>query len=197
VDAKGSHINSDDGSLFGSSGDNKVSDQKEVVTAELTKLSLKSPSDDDNRSDEGDDKKSDASMLNDEGSRFLAESAARYLEKSAESSDENELTEFNVVGRGEKKQEYHLSSSSWKRNLPLQTSTRVLEKKCDPQVLYHGVFTMLIHQLFLNIRPNPIPSIEDIVSSRKMKIVPTNAKFNALVIGWNIKKKLLHLIYQQ
>ena len=52
VDVGGSHLNSDYGSFFGSSGDNRVSDQKEVVTAEFTKLSLKSPSDDDNRSED-------------------------------------------------------------------------------------------------------------------------------------------------
>ena len=52
MDVGGSHLNSDYGSFFGSSGDNRVSDQKEVVTAEFTKLSLKSPSDDDNRSED-------------------------------------------------------------------------------------------------------------------------------------------------
>ena len=109
-------------------------------------------------------KKSDAKLLYDEGSkisRFSAESAVRYLDKSAESSDENEMIEFGVAAKGKTQKEYHSSSSLQGRKLPLRTSTRVLGKNCDQQVLYHGVFTMLMRQSFSNIRPNPIPFIED------------------------------------
>ena len=107
----------------------------------------------------------DAVVVDDEGSkisRFSAESAVRYLDKSAESSDENEMIEFGVAAKGKTQKEYHLSLSLQGRELPLRTLTRVLGEKCDQQqVLYHGVFTMLMRQSFSNIRPNPIPFIED------------------------------------
>jgi hypothetical protein len=41
----------------------------------------------------------------------------------------------------------------------------------------------------LNIGSDPSHLIKQILSSRKMKIVPTNIKLNAMVIGWNMKKK--------
>jgi hypothetical protein len=111
------------------------------------------------------------------------------LAKSAALSDENELTDFDVVETVKKKQENHSSSSSQKRNFPLRTSIRVLGEKCDSQVLYHGVFTMYICQSFLNIRPNPNLLIENILSNCKMNIIPANAKFNAMVDAWTASNK--------
>ncbi len=42
---------------------------------------------------------------------------------------------------------------------------------------------------FSNIGSDPSDLIKLILTSRKMKIVPTNMKLNAMVIGWNMKKK--------
>ena len=78
---------------------------------------------------------------------------------------------------------------SRKRNLPLQTSTRVLGKKCDSQVLYHGVFTMYICQSLPNIRLNPSLLIKNILSNCKMNIIPANARFNAMVDSWNASNR--------
>ena len=203
----------DNGTLFGSLGDNRGSeenfDSHRAVnaegTAEFSKLSLigkdfvsgdeksKSPSDAFSVISVGGGKKIMSPLLLDddrsENSRFSADSAARFSAKSAASSDENELTDFDVVATVKKKQENHSSSSSRTRNLPLRTSIRVLGKRCDSQVLNHDVFTMYIHQSFWNIRPNPNSMIENILSDRKINIIPANAKFNAMVDAWNASNK--------
>ena len=82
------------------------------------------------------------------------------------------------------------------RKLPLQTLIRVSDEKGVQELLYYGEFTMSRHKSFLNIGSDPSDLIKLILTSHKMKIVPTNMKLNAMVIGWNMKKKLFRLIYQ-
>jgi len=107
------------------------------------------------------------------------------------SSEEVEMTEFNVYETAKEKmqQNNHLPSLSQVRKLPLRTSIRVSDKKGVHELLYYGVFTMSRRQLCLKTGSDPIYLIKQILSSRKMKIVPTNTKLNAMVIGWNMKTK--------
>ena len=88
---------------------------------------------------------------------------SRFSAKSAESSEEYEFTGNDDVAKREKKQELYSSPSPRKRKLPLRTLTRVEGEKSDPQVLYYCVFTMFMQQKISNIRPNPIPSIREIL----------------------------------
>ena len=104
------------------------------------------------------------------------------------------MTEFEVVAKEKMQQKNHSPSLSQGRKLPLRALIRLLDKMGAQQMLYYGVFTMSRCKLFLNIGPDPSDLIKQILSSRKMKIVPTNMKLNAMVIGWNIKKNLFCLI---
>jgi len=98
------------------------------------------------------------------------------------------MTEFEVVAKEKMQQKNHSHSLSQGRKLPLRASIRLLDKMGAQQVLYYGVFTMLRCKSFLNIGPDPSDLIKQILSSRKMKIVPTNMKLNAMVFGWNVNK---------
>jgi len=75
------------------------------------------------------------------------------------------------------------------RKLPLQTSIRVSDENGVQELLYYGKFTMSRRKSFSNIGSDPSDLIKLILTSSKMKIVPTNMKLNAMVIGWNMKKK--------
>jgi hypothetical protein len=73
--------------------------------------------------------------------------------------------------------------------LPLRTKTRKVGEKSDPQLLYHCGFTMLMRHRNSNIRPNPIPSIEEILSNCRMRSVPTNARINVMVESWSLSTR--------
>jgi hypothetical protein len=67
-------------------------------------------------------------------------------------------------------------------------TTKVREKS-DPQLLYHCGFAMLMGHQNSNLRYNPSQSIKEILSNRRMKNVPTNARINALVESWSLSTR--------
>ncbi len=71
----------------------------------------------------------------------------------------------------------------------MRTKTRKVREKSDPQLLYHCGFTMLMRHTNSNIRPNPVRSIEEIVSNRRMRNVPTNARINVMVKSWSLSTR--------
>jgi hypothetical protein len=73
--------------------------------------------------------------------------------------------------------------------LLLRTVTRQVGEKSDPQLLYHCGFTMLMGHRSSKIRPNPIPSIEEILSNRRIRSVPTNARMNVIVESWSLSTR--------
>ncbi len=73
--------------------------------------------------------------------------------------------------------------------MPLRTKTRKVGEKSDLQLLYYCGFTMLMRHRNSNICPNPIPSIEEIMSNRKMRSVPTNARINVMVKSWSLSTR--------
>jgi hypothetical protein len=64
---------------------------------------------------------------------------------------------------------------------PLRTKTKEVGGKSDQQLLYHCGFAMLMRHKNSHIRPNPIPSIKEILLNCKMRSVPANARINVMV----------------
>jgi hypothetical protein len=48
---------------------------------------------------------------------------------------------------------------------------------------------MLMRHRNSNIRPNPIPSSEEILLNRKMRSVPANARINVMVESWSLSTR--------
>jgi hypothetical protein len=48
---------------------------------------------------------------------------------------------------------------------------------------------MLMQYQNLNLRPNPVQSIEEILSNRRMRNVPTNARINVMVKSWSLSTR--------
>ncbi len=125
-----------------------------------------------------------ASQSDDDGSR-----GSRFsLVKQDVSSEESELTGDDDVTKEEKKRKLELDSLSWKK-LPSRNKTRQIREKSDPQLLYHCRFTMLMRHTNSNLRPNPVRSIEEILSNRRMRNVPTNARINVMVESWSLSTR--------
>ncbi len=62
-------------------------------------------------------------------------------------------------------------------------------QKSDPQLLYHCGFTMLTRHRNWKIRPNPIPSIKEILLNPRMRSVPANARINVMVKSWSLSTR--------
>ena len=73
--------------------------------------------------------------------------------------------------------------------MPSTTKTKKVREKSDPQQVYHCGFTMLMRHQNSNLHPNPSRSIDEILSNRRMRNVPTNAKLNALVESWSLSSR--------
>ncbi len=74
--------------------------------------------------------------------------------------------------------------------MPLTTKTTKVREKSDPQLLYHCGFTMVMRHQNTNRRPNPSRSIDEILSNRRMRNIPTNARLNALVESWSLSSRI-------
>ena len=112
---------------------------------------------------------------------------------SGSSSEENEFTDDDDITKANKKRKIELSSSSRKKRLPLTTVTTKIRKKSDFPLLYHSGFTMVMRHQNTNQRCSPKQSIDDILSNRRMKNIPTNARLNALVESWSLSSRMKSL----
>ena len=74
--------------------------------------------------------------------------------------------------------------------MPLTTVRTKVRKKSDSSLLYHCGFSMVMRHQNTNRRPNPSRSIDEILSNRRMKNIPTNARLSALVEKWSLSSRI-------
>ncbi len=73
--------------------------------------------------------------------------------------------------------------------MPLTTKTTKVREMSDPPLLYHCGFTTVMGHQNTNRRPNPSRSIDEILSNRRMRNIPTNARLNAFVESWSLSPR--------
>ena len=111
----------------------------------------------------------------------------------ASSSEEYEFTDDDDITKANKKRKIELSSSSRKKRLPLTTVKTKIRKKSDFPLLYHSGFTMVMRHQNTNQRCSPKQSIDDILSNRRMRNIPTNARDKAMVESWSLSSRMKSL----